>query len=82
VNALGLVRATGAAHIKTTCNRPPVPAVRDILKLLNDRSAGDLAEFNDEELRSFETLCENWRMLAEAEYARRKSLPRPQTGAQ
>jgi len=55
-----------------------VPAMRDILKLLNDRSPGDLAELDDNELQSFEALCENWRTLAEAERARRKSLPRPQ----
>jgi hypothetical protein len=47
--------------------------MRDILKLLNDRSASDV----DDELRSFEALCENWPTLAEAELARRKSLPRP-----
>ncbi|HEY7552205.1 MAG TPA: hypothetical protein VH913_22105 [Hyphomicrobiaceae bacterium] len=50
--------------------------MRDILKLLNDRSAGDLRELADDELRSFEALCENWRTLAEAERARRQSLPR------
>ena len=30
--------------------------MRDILKLLNDCSAGDLRELNDDELRSFESL--------------------------
>ena len=50
--------------------------MRDILKLLNDRSAGDLRELNDDELRSFESLCENWRIFAEAERGRRQSLPR------
>jgi hypothetical protein len=50
-------------------------AMHEILKLLNDRSAGDLAELDDNELQRFETLCENWRTLAEAERARRKSLP-------
>jgi hypothetical protein len=49
----------------------------DLLKLLNDRSAGDLAELDNNELQRFETLCENWRTLVEAERARRKSLPRP-----
>jgi hypothetical protein len=48
----------------------------DLLKLLNDRSAGDLAELDNNELQRFETLCENWRTLVEAERARRKSLPR------
>jgi hypothetical protein len=52
-----------------------VPAMRDLLKLLNDHSAGDLAELSDAELQSFEALCENWRTRAEAERARRKSLP-------
>ena len=52
----------------------------DLLKLLNDRSAGDLAELDDEELLRFETLCENWRTFAQAERARRKSLPHPTSG--
>jgi hypothetical protein len=46
----------------------------DLLKLLNDRSAGDLAEL-DNNVQRFETLCENWRTLVEAERARRNSLP-------
>ena len=53
--------------------------MRDILRLLNDRSLGDLTELNDDELQSFEALCERWRMLAETD-ARRKSLPRAQAG--
>jgi hypothetical protein len=56
--------------------------MRDILKLLNDRSPGDLSELSDDELRSFEALCENWRTLAEAERGRRKSLPRPTAGTE
>jgi hypothetical protein len=48
-----------------------------LLKLLNDRSAGDLAELDNNELQRFETLCENWRTLVESERTRRKSLPRP-----
>jgi hypothetical protein len=59
-----------------TSERVPVPAMRDILKLLNDRSASDLAELSDDELQSFEALCENWRTRAEAERGRRNSLPR------
>jgi hypothetical protein len=51
--------------------------MRDILKLLNDRSPGDLTELSDDELHSFEALCESWRTFAEAERARRKSLPHP-----
>jgi hypothetical protein len=49
--------------------------MHDILKLLNDYSASALAELDDNELRRFEALCENWRTFAEAERARRKSLP-------
>jgi hypothetical protein len=56
--------------------------MRDILKLLNDRSPGDLVELNDDELQSFEALCERWRTLAEAERGRRKSLPRAQADAE
>jgi hypothetical protein len=56
--------------------------MRDILKLLNDRSPGDLAELDDSELQSLEALCENWRTLVEAERARRKSLPRSQAGGE
>jgi hypothetical protein len=51
--------------------------MRDILKMLNDRSAGDFRELTDDELRSFEALCENWRTHAEAERARRATLPQP-----
>ena len=47
----------------------------DLLKLLNDRSAGDLAELDNNELQRFETLCENWRTLVESERTRRKSPP-------
>jgi hypothetical protein len=57
-------------------------AMHDILKLLNDRSAGDLAELDDNELQRFETLCEKWRTLAEAERARRESLPGPTAGTE
>ena len=56
--------------------------MRDILKLLNDRSTGDLAALSDVELKSFEALCENWRVTAEAELARRQSLPRSTPGPQ
>jgi hypothetical protein len=54
--------------------------MRDILKLLNDRSPGDLSQLNDEELRRFEALCENWRTVADAERARRQSLPHSTAG--
>jgi hypothetical protein len=53
-----------------------------ILKLLNDRSASDLAELDDNELQRFETLCENWRTHAEAERARRNSLPGSTSGTE
>jgi hypothetical protein len=52
----------------------------DLLKLLNDHSAGDLAELDNNELQRFETLCENWRTRVQAERARRKSVPRPTVG--
>jgi hypothetical protein len=52
----------------------------DLLKLLNDHSAADLAELDNDELQRFETLCENWRTFVEAERARRKSLPRLTAG--
>jgi hypothetical protein len=55
--------------------------MHDLLKLLNDRSPGDLAELDNHELQRFETLCENWRTLVEAERSRRKSLPRKTAGA-
>jgi hypothetical protein len=54
----------------------PVAAMRGILKLLNDHSAGDLRELSDDELRSFEAFCEQWRSLVQAELARRAALPR------
>jgi hypothetical protein len=50
--------------------------MRDILKLLNDHSAGDLRELSDDELQSFEALCDNWRTFVQAEIARRAALPR------
>jgi hypothetical protein len=52
--------------------------MRDLLKLLNDRSPGDLAELDNNELQSFEALCEKWRTVAEAERARRNARPRSQ----
>jgi hypothetical protein len=50
--------------------------VRDVLRLLNDRSTGDLRELNDEELQRFEALCEQWRGFAAQERSRRSSEPR------
>ncbi len=65
------------AHIRRSEHLPATP-MRNILKLLNDLSGGDLAELTDEELQSSEARCERWRTHAEAERARRKSLPRAQ----
>jgi hypothetical protein len=56
--------------------------MHEILKLLNDRSASKLAALDDDELYRFETLCENWRTFAEAERARRQSLPGPAAGTE
>jgi hypothetical protein len=53
-----------------TVARPPTG------RALKRLGAGDLAELDDDELKRFEALCENWRTLAEAERARRKSLLR------
>ena len=77
-----LARRTPLPHIQHGSTTFLVPAMRDILKMLNDRAAGDLAELTDDELRSFEALCENWRTHAEAERARRQSLPRPTAAAE
>jgi hypothetical protein len=49
--------------------------LRDILKLLNDRSAGDLRGLNDVELQRLEALCEQWRVHANQERARRSKEP-------
>jgi hypothetical protein len=67
---------TKPSHIHQRVSDLPVPAMRDILKLLNDQSPGDLRELSDHELRSFEALCENWRIFVQAELARRAALPR------
>ena len=51
-------------------------AMQDVLKQLNDRNPSDIQKLSDLELRSLETRCETWAKIAEAELARRKSLPR------
>jgi hypothetical protein len=51
--------------------------MRDILKELNDRNPSDVQDLDERGLRRFETLCEAWAKVAEAELARRKSQPRP-----
>jgi len=68
------------AHIHQQVKDLLVPAVRDILKLLNDQSVGDLRELSDDELRSFEALCDNWRTFVQTEFARRASPPRQPSG--
>jgi hypothetical protein len=49
--------------------------MRDILKELNDRNPSDVRALDERGLRRFEVLCEVWAKIAEAERARRKSLP-------
>jgi hypothetical protein len=49
--------------------------MHDILKQLNDRNPTDVRALDDRGLRRFEVLCEAWAKIAEAELARRKSLP-------
>jgi len=49
--------------------------MHDILKQLNDRNPSDVRALDERGLRRFEVLCEAWAKIAEAELARRKSLP-------
>ena len=77
-----LALTTCPAQIQQRVNNFWCQLMRDLLKLLNDCSAGDLTELNDDELQSFEALCENWRTFAEAERARRNSLPHPRAAAE
>ena len=49
--------------------------MRDILKELNDRNPSDVRALDEIALHRFEVLCEAWAKIAEAELARRKSLP-------
>ena len=49
--------------------------MRDILKELNDRNPSDVRALDERGLRRFEVLCEVWAKIAEAERARRQSLP-------
>jgi hypothetical protein len=53
----------------------PESEMHDVLKQLNDRNPSDLKSLDEGALRRLETLCENWAKIAEAELARRKSLP-------
>jgi hypothetical protein len=49
--------------------------MHDILKQLNDRNPSDVRALDERGLRRLEVLCEAWAKIAEAELARRKSLP-------
>jgi hypothetical protein len=49
--------------------------MRDILKELNDRNPSEIEALDERGLRRFEVLCESWAKIAEAELARRKTLP-------
>jgi hypothetical protein len=49
--------------------------MQDILKQLNDRNPSDVQALDERGLRRLEVLCEAWAKIAEAELARRKSLP-------
>jgi hypothetical protein len=50
--------------------------MRDILKQLNDCNPHGLRALDERGLQRFESLCETWARRAEAELARRRSLPR------
>jgi hypothetical protein len=49
--------------------------MQDVLKQLNDRNPSDVRILDERALRRFEVLCEAWAKIAEAELARRRSLP-------
>ena len=49
--------------------------MHDMPKQLNDRNPSDVRALDERGLRRLEVLCEAWAKLAEAELARRKSLP-------
>jgi hypothetical protein len=55
--------------------------MRDILKELNDRNPSEVKSLDEGGLRRFESLCEAWAKIAEAELARRKSLARNEVSA-
>ena len=50
-------------------------------KELNDRNPSDVRVLDERGLRRFEVLREVWAKIAEAERARRQSLPEPQLKA-
>jgi hypothetical protein len=49
--------------------------MHEILKQLNDLNPSDMCALDERGLQRFEALCESWAKTAEAELARRKSLP-------
>ena len=49
--------------------------MHDILKQLNDRNPSDVRALDERGLRRLAVLCGAWAKIAEAELARRKSLP-------
>lgn len=49
--------------------------MQDVIKQLNDRNPSDVRGLDERALRRFEALCEAWAKIAEAELARRRSLP-------
>ena len=51
--------------------------MHDILKELNDRNPSDVRALDEVGLHRLEVLCEAWAKIAEAERARRKTLPIP-----
>jgi hypothetical protein len=49
--------------------------MHEVLKQLNDHIPSDVRILDERALRRFEALCEAWAKIAEAELARRRSLP-------
>jgi hypothetical protein len=49
--------------------------MQDVLKQFNDRNPSDVRILDQLALRRFEALCDAWAKIAEAELARRRSLP-------
>jgi hypothetical protein len=49
--------------------------MQEVLKQLNDHNPSDVRILDEPALRRFEVLCEAWAKIAEAELARRRSLP-------
>jgi hypothetical protein len=49
--------------------------MQNILKQLNDCNPSEVQALDERALGRFEALCEAWAKIAEAERARRRSLP-------